>query len=42
MPLGLTVVIATLTVITVLGVLGYLMDRQVDHEEEEDKDRAKS
>jgi len=40
MPLGLMVAIAMLTVITVLGGLGYVMDRQVDHEE--DKDRPKS
>jgi|HubBroStandDraft_4_1064222.scaffolds.fasta_scaffold82154_3 hypothetical protein len=30
MPLGLAVSFAMLSVIAVLGVLGYLMDRQVD------------
>jgi len=36
MPLGLTVVLVMLLVITVLGALGYLMDRQVDRGERKD------
>jgi len=36
MPLGLVVVFMMLCVITVLGLLGYLMDSQVDHDERKD------
>jgi hypothetical protein len=36
MPLGLTVVLMMLVVIAVVGVLGYLMDSQVDRDEHKD------
>jgi hypothetical protein len=36
MPLGLTVSLVMLGVITILGVLGYLMDKQVDRDERKD------
>jgi hypothetical protein len=36
MPLGLAVSFAMLSVIAVLGVLGYLMDRQVDRGDRKD------
>jgi hypothetical protein len=36
MPLGLMVAFAMLSVITVLGALGYLIDRQVDRGERKD------
>jgi hypothetical protein len=37
MRLGLTVCLAMLCVIAVLGALGYLMDRQVDRERKNGK-----
>jgi hypothetical protein len=37
MRLGLTVCLAMLCVIAVLGALGYLMDRHVDRERRNDK-----
>jgi hypothetical protein len=33
MPLGMDVTLAMLSVIALLGVLGYLMDKQVDHDD---------
>jgi hypothetical protein len=36
MPLGLTVSLVMLGVITLLGALGYLMDKQVDRDERKD------
>jgi hypothetical protein len=36
MPLGLTVSLVMLDVITILGALGYLMDKQVDRDERKD------
>jgi hypothetical protein len=36
MPLGLTVSLVMLGVISLLGALGYLMDKQVDRDERKD------
>ena len=36
MLLGLIVTLVMLIAITLIGVLGYLMDRQVDHDEKKD------
>lgn len=36
MPLGLTVSLVMLGVITLLGAVGYLMDKQVDRDERKD------
>ena len=40
MLLGLTVTLVMLIVITILGILGYVMDRQVDHDEKKDGDSS--
>lgn len=37
MPLGLAVTLVMLGVITVLGALGYLMDKLVEHDESNDR-----
>lgn len=39
MPLGLAVTLAMLTVIAILGALGYLMDKQVDRGDRQDEPR---
>jgi hypothetical protein len=36
MLLGLTVTFMMLIAITLIGILGYVMDRQVDHDEKKD------
>jgi hypothetical protein len=40
MILGLTVTMVMLIVIAILGTLGYLMDRQVDHDDKENNHPA--